>query len=65
LKCELTAFRCLACVHGPDDTEAYNQGTGRSGKDGKPALALLLEHGRHNHCADKEMLEYQKIKTIC
>jgi len=30
------------------------------GKDGKPALALLLEHGRSNQYADKEILEYQK-----
>ena len=30
----------------PDDTETYIQGTGRAGRDGKPALALLLEHGK-------------------
>ena len=30
----------------PDDTEAYIQGTGRAGRDGKPALDQLLEHGR-------------------
>ena len=46
-------------------TESYIQGTGRAGCDGKPALALLLEHGHHNKYADKEMLEYQSNKTIC
>ena len=48
-----------------DDTEAYIQGTGRAGRDGKPAFALLLEDGRSNRFADKEMLEYQNNKTVC
>ena len=48
----------------PEDTEAYIQGTGRTGRDGKPALALLLEHGRNNKYADKEILEYQKNITM-
>jgi superfamily II DNA helicase RecQ len=40
-----------------EDTEAYIQGTGRAGRDEKPALALLLHHGRSNNSADKDILE--------
>jgi ATP-dependent DNA helicase RecQ len=29
-----------------EDTESYIQGTGRAGRDSKPALALLLKHGQ-------------------
>ena len=48
-----------------EDTESYIQGTGRAGRSGEPALALLLQHGRSNSFADKEILEYQNNKTIC
>lgn len=49
----------------PDDIEAYIQGTGRAGRDKKPALALLLVHGRSNRFGNKEILEYQKNNTVC
>ena len=45
-----------------EDTESYIQGTGR---DGKPALALLLQHGRSNVLADKDVLEYQNNTMLC
>lgn len=48
-----------------DDTESYIQGTGRAGRDGKPALALLLRHRSSNRFGDKEVLEYQNNKTLC
>ena len=62
---DCSGVRQIIHVGVPDDTEAYIQGTGRAGRDGKPALALLLEHGRSNKYADKEILDYQKNKTIC
>lgn len=48
-----------------EDTEAYIQGTGRAGRDARPALALLLQHGRSNTLADKDILEYQGNETVC
>ena len=48
-----------------EDTESYIQGTGRAGRDGKPALALLLQHGRSNVRADKDVLEYQNNTMLC
>lgn len=48
-----------------DDTEEYIQGTGRAGRSGEPAFALLLKHGRSNITADKDILEYQKNNEQC
>ena len=48
-----------------EDIESYIQGTGRAGRSGEPALTLLLQHGRSNSFADKEILEYQNSKIIC
>ena len=49
----------------PDDIEAYIQGTGRAGRNGEPALGLLLKYGRSNKYANKEMLEYQNNECTC
>lgn len=48
-----------------EDTESYIQATGRAGRNGEPALALLLQHARSNTFADKEVLEYQSNNIVC
>ena len=49
----------------PNDTESYIQETGRGGRDGKPALALLLKTKQCKRFADEDMKEYLDNDQIC
>ena len=48
-----------------NDMEAYVQETGRAGRDGLPALALLLHKKSYDRYTDKVMLDYISNKTVC
>ena len=48
----------------PVDIESYVQETGRAGRDGFPALALLLVKPKKNK-VEESMTEYISNKTIC
>ena len=48
----------------PEDTEAYIQETGRAGRDGIAALALLLKTKFH-HQLDKSITLYQNNSSVC
>ena len=49
----------------PSDMEAYVQETGRAGRDGLTALALLLHKKSSDRYTDKPMLEYVTNKDHC
>ena len=49
----------------PEDTESYIQETGHAGRDGNPALALLLTTKYANRHIDKSMKEYQANVSTC
>ena len=48
----------------PEDTESYVQETGRAGRDGIAALALLLRANSHYH-VDKSITIYQNNTSTC
>ena len=48
----------------PDDTEEYMQETGRAGRDGLPALAMLLRTSRRKSTSEG-MLDYCSNSAIC
>ena len=49
----------------PDDTESYVQETGRAGRDGSPALALLLLKPGSNRHAERSIVEYSLNSAEC
>ena len=50
---------------GPaEDVESYVQQTGRAGRDGNPACALLL-YRKSGQLADKGMVEYGTNASTC
>lgn len=52
-------------VGAPDDVESYIQETGRAGRDGQAALAMLLVTGSKRHLKDERILEYMDNSTDC
>ena len=49
----------------PDDIESYVQETGRAGRDGSPALALLLLKPGANRHAERSIVDYSLNSTEC
>ena len=49
----------------PDDIESYVQETGRAGRDGSPALALLLLKPGANRHAERSIVGYSVNSTEC
>ena len=49
----------------PDDTESYVQETGRAGRDGAPALALLLLKAGANRNVEHSIVEYATNSSEC
>ena len=57
--------RQIVHVGLPDDTESYIQKTGRAGRDGKPALAMLLQVKGKSRNPDKNIREYAMNTVHC
>ena len=49
----------------PNDAESYIQETGRGGRDGNPALALLLRYGKSRRFCDQNIKEYEENTDVC
>lgn len=49
----------------PSDMECYVQETGRAGRDGLPALVLLLRSPKHERHVDRNMNKYLLNTTAC
>ena len=52
-------------VGAPDDVESYIQETGRAGRDGLPALAMLLVTKCKKYLKSESIVEYMENNTVC
>ena len=59
-------IRQITHIGAPEDVESYMQKTGRAGKDGEPALAMLLTSREQSYYqVDESIKEYQKNNSQC
>ena len=62
---DCAGVREVVHVGAPDDVESYIQETGRAGRDGQAALAMLLVTKSKRHLKEESILEYFDNETNC